>query len=143
TFECSCDDMRAVAFSHDGQKLIAGGRDGHIRIWNVTDGSIINDWQGHDHRIRILAISAAADRIASAGEGHQIRIWDLATGQQETALDHGQGKVLSLCFCGEGRLASGGSDNIVRVWDLTSQKPTASFTGHTGSVAALACDTSG
>jgi WD40 repeat protein len=59
------------------------------------------------------------------------------------ALDHGQGKVLSLCFCGEDRIASGGSDNLVRVWDLSTQKMTANFTGHTGSVAALACDPTG
>ena len=143
SLDCSCDDIRAVAFSHDGQKLVAGGRDGHIRIWNVADGSVLNDWQGHEHRIRILAISPSADRIASAGDDHQIRVWDVATAQQQMAVDHGHGKVLALCFCGEDRLASGGSDNLVRVWNLSTQKTISSFTGHTGSVAAMACDPTG
>jgi WD40 repeat protein len=143
TFDCSCNDIRAVAFSHDGQKLVAGGRDGHIRIWNVSDGSVFKDWQGHDHRIRVVAFSPTGDRIATAGENPTIRIWDLATAQQLTEMDHGQGKVLALCFCGEDRLASGGSDNLVRVWNLSTQQITANYPGHTGSVAALACDPSG
>ena len=50
---------------------------------------------------------------------------------------------MSICFCGPGRLAAGSSDNLLRVWDLASQQLIKTFTGHTGTVAALACNERG
>ena len=112
-------------------------------MWNYDDGSIKGQFQAHGHRIRALAFSPDGEHLASAGEDKKINIWNIATGQKETSIEHGPGKVLTICFCGDGRLASGGSDNIVRVWDLNTQAAIANFKGHTGSVAALACDPAG
>ncbi len=47
---------------------------------------------------------------------------------------------MSLAFCGDELLATGGSDNTVRIWDLTKPAERWSLPGHSGSVAALACD---
>ena len=36
-----------------------------------------------------------------------------------------------------------GSNNEFSIWDVDSQKPTSQLVGHTGTVAALACDSTG
>ena len=142
-FKCNCNDLRAVAFSRDGSRLVAGGRDGHVRMWNVADAAVVQDWEAHGHRIRALVFSPEGDQLASAGEDRQIHVWDVATSQEKARLDAGGAKVLSICFCGSGRLAAGSSDNLIRVWDLGTQQLIGTFTGHTGSVAALACSDKG
>jgi WD40 repeat protein len=40
-------------------------------------------------------------------------------------------------------LATGGSDNRIHIWDLNSRVVIKTLVGHTGSVAALACDGTG
>jgi WD40 repeat protein len=94
-------------------------------------------------RLRTLAFSPNSDRLATAGEDRKVHVWDTATGQEIVALGGGDSKVMSLCFCAADRLASGGSDNLVHIWDLSTGKETTHFSGHLGTVAALACDPAG
>ena len=142
-FTSSCSDVRAVAFSADGKLLAAGGRDGQVRIWNSDDASVAREWNAQSMRLRSLAFSFNSDRLATAGEDRKVHIWNMATGQEIVALDAGDCKVMSLCFCAADRLATGGSDNLVHVWDLSNGKELTHYSGHLGTVAALACDPSG
>jgi WD40 repeat protein len=84
-----------------------------------------------------LAISPDGSQLATAGDGQQIRIWDLQTGTEILTLPRRLGRVHALVYCGDGRLASGGSDNVIRLWDLTGKNEQLRLVGHTGSVAAL------
>jgi WD40 repeat protein len=51
--------------------------------------------------------------------------------------------VYAAVFLNDMTLAVGGSDNRIYVWDLATRAVTKELVGHTGSVAALACDQSG
>jgi WD40 repeat protein len=46
-------------------------------------------------------------------------------------------------FLNDTTLATGGSDNRVSIWDLNSRQVMRRLEGHTGTVAALACDATG
>ena len=52
-------------------------------------------------------------------------------------------KVYAAVFLDNQSLATGGSDNRIHIWDLDSRIVTKELVGHTGSVAALACDRTG
>ena len=52
-------------------------------------------------------------------------------------------KNYALVFLDNNRLATGGTDNRIRIWDLNSRQVVMHLTGHTGTVAALACDARG
>jgi WD40 repeat protein len=135
-----CRDLRALAFSPHGTYLAAGGRNGRVRIWSTSPLQEHRDFGAHRQRVRALAFDAEGTRLVSAGEDQVIRLWDVASGQQLFQLPSPGGKILSMSICPSGILATAGSDNTVRLWDLNGRRPLQRLEGHTGSVAALACD---
>lgn len=136
-------DIRTIAFSPQGDCMAAAGRKGAIRIWNVADRTNHRDIETGGRRIRSLAFSPDGTRIAAAGHSPNIEIFDVATGQSLMTLATRPAKVYSLVFLDSQHLATGGSDNRVTVWDLDSRMADSQLVGHSGTVAALACDSTG
>jgi WD40 repeat protein len=136
-------DTRTIAFSPNGDRMAAAGRNGQIRIWNVADGSSQKDLDTDHRRIRALAFSPDGKWLAAAGMSTKIRLFDTANGNIVKTLDTRPAKVYTLVFLDNLRLATGGTDDRITIWDLDSQQPTAQLVGHTGTVAALACDGTG
>jgi WD40 repeat protein len=140
--DCPCVDTRTIAFSPKGDKMAAAGRNGEIRVWNV-DGSTYKDLDTDHRRIRALAFSPDGKWLAAAGASTKIRLFDTANGNAVRTLDTRPAKVYTLVFLDNHRLATGGTDNRVTIWDLDSQRAINQLIGHTGTVAALACDATG
>jgi WD40 repeat protein len=66
----------ALAFSADGKWLGAGGRDGFLRIWEVSTRRELHRLHGHDGAARLLCFSADGRRLVSWGDGEGL-LWDL------------------------------------------------------------------
>jgi WD40 repeat protein len=140
---CPCGDVRTAVFSPDGARLAVAGRNGRIRMWNVADASREHDIETDRRRIRGLAFSPNGRMLAAAGNSTTIRIYDVATGTLAATLETRPAKVFALVFLNDTTLATGGSDNHVSIWDLNTRQVTHRLEGHTGTVAALACDAKG
>lgn len=138
--ECPCQDPCAVTFSADGERMAVAGRSGCVRVWNVTSGAHERDITTDGRRIRAIAFSPDGKWIAAAGNSQQVNIFAVTDGQKVMTLDLRPAKAFALLFLDDKHLAVGGTDNLVRIWDLDSRLVTTSFVGHTGTVAALACD---
>jgi WD40 repeat protein len=138
-----CVDIRTVAFSPTGDLMAAAGRNGKIRVWNVTDGSNHRDIDTDGRRIHALAFSPDGTRIAAAGRSTTIEIFEAATGASVMTLATRPAKVHSLIFLDSQHLATGGTDNCIRIWDLDSKLADRQLVGHSGTIAALACDSTG
>lgn len=82
---------RAVAFSRDGQLLVAGLADGTLHVWDVTTGQELAQASGFDSSQQIpadrIAVAPDGRTIAFAGENSTVRIWNL--------FDNGSPRVLS------------------------------------------------
>lgn len=77
--------VRAFAFTSDRQKIITGGFDGYVKIWNIADGTLERALPKQKGRIYKLFISddnrtLAAVNRDSARE-NTVTIWKLATGE--------------------------------------------------------------
>src|SRR5262249_17956592 len=68
---------------------------------------------------RCLAFSPDG-RTLAAGDGQDVRLWDLASGMEVRTLRGHTGPVFSVAFGDDKRLASGSRDGTVRLWDAVA-----------------------
>jgi WD40 repeat protein/predicted Ser/Thr protein kinase len=111
----------SVMFSAHTDKIISGGRDRSVAIWDrLTQKRIA--WNPGEHRGAVcgLAYSETAGRIASGCLADMIKIWkpsDLSTAI--ASMPFHKGAIRTLDFSKDARtLASGSEDKTVRLYSL-------------------------
>lgn len=158
--------IRDVAFTPDGRYLVSASNDKVIRVWDIETGETVRMFRGqigagHEGKIYAMALSPDGQWLAVGGwmkipgeEGHQIRLYNFASGQLVALLKGHTNVVLSLAFSPDSRFlvsGQGGSYNQIAIlWDLASKvsalggaKATVldakhTLTGHTDHIYAVA-----
>lgn len=66
-----------LAFTPNGQRLISGGADGTVRIWDVHTGEQLHVFEWHRKWVTCLAMSPDGTTVATGSEDSTIAVWDL------------------------------------------------------------------
>ncbi|MDJ0367845.1 WD40 repeat domain-containing protein [Hymenobacter sp. H14-R3] len=117
----------ALAYSPDGQHLLAAGRDAHLRRYAATEGyPLLDSVVAHMYTINHLAFSADGRYLASCSLDKSIKLWDPTTLALLRVLDktraagHGT-SVNKLVWPGaQQRLVSCSDDRSLAVWQVVA-----------------------
>jgi WD40 repeat protein/serine/threonine protein kinase len=137
--------VRAVAFDSTGKKLITGGRNGAVKVWNVQSGEKLLETK-KDHAGLVVAVAFSPDgkTFASASSDKTIKIWDAASGGLMLTMNGHETGVYGIAFSpSNAYLASGSWDRTVRLWDLGSGTQIAKLEGHSEDVWSVAFNRDG
>lgn len=117
-------NITCLAFSSDGSKIISGGWDSQVFVWDVEEGNVTAELTGHGGPVwgvmvydEKLVITACADKM--------IRIFDINGKSLKTIQGHTD---VVRCFCkipsghwSGAAFASAGNDEVIRLWTLDGQ----------------------
>lgn len=135
-------EVFAVAFSPDSDLLAVGMRGGPIEIWDTRSWEKKSSLSGHVVDVYTELISFNDDGTAlAAPAGRDVKIFDLAGGQEQRSWTTTQGFLQASVYDPHGRkLATSGRGAQIKIWDLDlpeDQEPLM-LIGHTHGVAAMA-----
>ena len=88
------DEIRSMAFSPDGKRIIVTGglafvsSESKAIISDTTDGSTLAVLIGHKGRVKAANFSPDGKRVVTASTDGTARIWDADTGKQIKVLEH-------------------------------------------------------
>lgn len=129
---------RSLVFTPDGRRLVTGGDDHIIRVWNVDTGQQLFSLSGHASAIKGLAVKSDGSMLVSASDDQTIKLWNLGNGQELRTLKGHTSYLNAVVISPDGQLlASASADQTVRIWDLDTGQELRIFTGHTSYVNAI------
>jgi WD40 repeat protein len=120
-------------FSRDGKWIATGSNHGFVCLWDVATGKLIRKFPHQDGTIYSLAFSRNGKRLA-AGIDDNLRVWDVATGNDAFAFDGHRMRNVQACFSGDGKSilslcgfnsnpSRSADERTLRFWDSTTGKP--------------------
>jgi WD40 repeat protein len=72
----------AMVQSQDGKRILTGGDDNTVRLWDAATGEELLVLLGHDKDVRHVALAPDGKTAYSCGMDRVLRIWDLKKGVQ-------------------------------------------------------------
>lgn len=113
------EEVSDVAFSRDGKTLAASGGNS-VYLWNARSGQPLRTLTGGDMKWKPqLTISHNGSLVACSDASKNLRLWDVATGQQiRTINTEAKYPISALAFSpSDTQLAVGGNGNV-RLWNV-------------------------
>jgi predicted Ser/Thr protein kinase len=146
-FEAQKQDLLITCFviSPNGRQVLAGSRDGTLRLWEVGTGKEVwhddsvwelrrtQDLYFHVDKDAVLGVAFSPDggQFLSVSQDGTIRTWDMAGFQQRRPLELPVQNLTCAVYLADGRrLLLGDKDGGVRLWDVGSGQELCRCQGH-------------
>ncbi|NTU81278.1 MAG: helix-turn-helix domain-containing protein [Chloroflexales bacterium] len=124
-----------VALSPNGAYLAASTQSGEVRLWRVTDRTLVMSIEAHTGGTYGLALAADGQLLVSSAIDGTAKIWAAPSGRLLATLQGHIGGVNCVALTHDQRLVvSGGADGTLRLWDTSSAACNAIFHGHRDAV---------
>ena len=112
--------------------LASGLGNGKIKIWNISNGIVVNTLEAHTEKINALALLSSGD-LASGSDDNTVKIWFSSTNSVKSSLD-ARDNVNCLKELKNGELASGQNDFTIKIWDVNAPMLKDTLYGHLNKV---------
>ncbi|GAA6001079.1 F-box/WD repeat-containing protein [Rhodotorula paludigena] len=129
----------ARGWGQEGARVVSGGSDRNVRVWDVRTGRCLHVLPGHTSTVRCLRVLDGRPIAVSGARDGSIRVWDIDKGVALRTLSGHRKSVRAIEVCGN-RIVSGSYDTTARLWDVDTGECLHVFRGHIGEIYSVAFD---
>lgn len=88
-WEAHENSVFALAIHPEGKYLLSGGRDAHLKIWDLlSDHALIKSIPAHNFTVNDIAFSPDGDTFMTASRDKTLKLWDAYTFDLLKVIDH-------------------------------------------------------
>jgi WD40 repeat protein/tRNA A-37 threonylcarbamoyl transferase component Bud32 len=124
------DQVRSVAWSPDGRRILTGSTDKTARVWDAEKGHEVLSLTGHTSWVLGVAFSPDGQRILTGSMDSTAKVWDAVKGRELLSLKS-DSWFASVAFSPDGRRIVNASGHTAQVWDAEKGQEVLALKGHT------------
>lgn len=124
--------IQCLNLSEDCSKLITGGRDKAIKMWDVASKHFISSFLGHNHWVRSAKFFSNGKIIASGADDRSLKLWDVLSGTCIRSFVSQDGNPVYVApYPNNNSVAVAMSSGAVRIYELRTGKLQQHYVLHT------------
>ena len=125
------DSVFCVAWRYDDLRILSGGADHTVRVWDPETGQCLSTLEGHTDTVYDVAFSPDGNSVLSCSADKTVRLWVASTGRCLHVFEGHTGTVRSVAWEVDGtQFLSSSDDSTLRLWDVETRSWRKVFTGH-------------
>ena len=133
-------NIRAVAFSPDGKKLVSAAADRAIKVWDSSTGEELYTIHGHNRDVYRLKFSADGNHLASVGEN--VKVWNMRL-RPEMQILRSPTELLGAAISANSNMVSLDERGKLRHWNVATGETLRELVVDSAKVAAAAFNVDG
>jgi len=110
--------INGVCVSPDGTRIISGGEDMTVRVWDMATGRELHTLSGHTGAVKSVYMSPDGTRIVSGSYDDTVKVWDADTGKIIRTLTGHTSYVHSVGVSRDNAKLVTASSNEIIIWDF-------------------------
>jgi WD40 repeat protein len=143
TWKAHKSPITSLAFLPDGQRLLSASWDGTVRVWEVSDGTKMDEIS-FGRPIRFATLSPDGQLLAISTYDPTIQLWQFSDKTLLRTLRGHKDWVHEVVFSPDGKfLISGSKDGTVKVWQVWDGSLVRTLSGHSKPVVTVALSPDG
>ncbi|XP_068587704.1 telomerase protein component 1 isoform X2 [Cebidichthys violaceus] len=125
--------VTCLAFSPDGRRLLSGGKDKALMVWDVSSSpAVLSKSLLHSHKDWITGCVWTPDCVISCSSDGKLCLWDLEAGKRLGEISLGN-PLTSICCLGRYVMA-GSAEGALHVWNWETKVEICHIAAHTKSI---------
>ncbi|MDX2035148.1 MAG: WD40 repeat domain-containing protein [Isosphaeraceae bacterium] len=112
------EPVYSVVWTPDGAKIVTGGFDSTVRIWDAASRKELRKLEGHAKIVLNVAVDPAGKRVVSGALDNTAKVWELPSGPGPSSVLKQNASVSAAALRPDGAAVAVASSRTLVIWDL-------------------------